>query len=463
MKVKSGHCCRPLRRTVAARALAAALAVVGFFSLDGCGGRPIERPNIVLITLDTTRVDRLGSYGYHRHTSPNLDRLAGESVLYTRALATSSWTLPSHASLFTGKLTASHGARYDPEGPLRLRDAIDGPESWDRYRARGLARDEVTLATLLRQHGYATGAVVAGPWMKSVFGLGKGFDYYDDSQIDTVNGRVAARVTAGALKWVVRSREKSFFLFLNYFDPHAPYAAPAEFVAKFLPGNPSFAGRRPTAEEISALYDAEVRYMDHYIGRFLRKLREWNLYDRTWIIVTADHGELLGEHGKFGHGHYLFEEELHVPLFMKHPAGEAAAGTSDRQVQLTDVLPMICDRLGIETPRDIQGVWPSDASRPPVAETYPLEAFSGDGDWRALYDGDFKFLWNSRGSHRLFDLAEDPKETADLAAKDSKRAETMLARLDEYLAGLPEPGPADAPGEVDQETQEALESLGYLD
>ena len=124
---------------------------------------------------------------------------------------------------------------------------------------------------------------------------------------------------------------------------------------------------------------------------------------------------------------------------------------------------MMQSRLGIATPGGIQGVWPPDASRPHVAETYPLRAFSGDGDWRALYDGDFKFLWNSRGSHRLFDLAEDPEETADLAAEDSKRAEAMLARLDEYLASLPEPGPADAAESVDQETQKALESLGYLD
>ena len=141
-------------------------------TLAACGGGGTGvRPNVVLITLDTARADHLGCYGYERNTSPNLDRMAAESVLYLDATSTASWTLPAHASLFTGKFTSSHGARYDAEGPLLLTSGIRGPKSWDKYRARGLSPEETTLAQLLGRSEYATGAVIAGPWMKRVFGL----------------------------------------------------------------------------------------------------------------------------------------------------------------------------------------------------------------------------------------------------------------------------------------------------
>src|SRR5262249_10289738 len=148
----------------------------------------------ILITLDTTRVDRLGCYGYAHPTTPNIDSIAEKSVIYTRAIAPSSWTLPSHASIFTGKFTTSHGAEYDPNGPLHLLDVIDGPQAWKSYRVRGIAKDEKTLPMHLKNAGYATGAVVAGPWLRKIFVLSKGFDYYDDSQITGLNGRTADQV-----------------------------------------------------------------------------------------------------------------------------------------------------------------------------------------------------------------------------------------------------------------------------
>ena len=431
--------------------------------LSGCGKRQhAKKPNIILITLDTTRADRLGCYGYRRQTSPNIDKLAEESVLYTRAIAPSSWTLPSHASLFTGKFTSSHGARYDPEGPLLLTDAISGPESWDAYRARGLAQNEVTLAEVLKGTGYTTAAVVGGPWMKRIFGLNKGFDYYNDSQISTVNGRLASQVTTSALNWLERRREKKFFLFLNYFDPHGPYSPPEGFALRFLPKGTNFTGREPTLEEINTLYDAEILYMDHYIGRFLQKLKVENLYNDTLIIVTSDHGELFGEHGKFGHGHYLYQEELHVPLFIKYPAGEVPPKRTDLQLQLTDILPMICERVGIAIPRSIQGTSPSQIKHPIIAETYPLTPFSKDGSWQSIFEGDFKFIWNSKDQHMLFNLKDDPEEKINITGQDSKRTEGMMTRLKQYLAKLPKPGLAVPSGEPDDQTKEALKSLGYV-
>jgi hypothetical protein len=159
--------------------------------VSGCWPEASPRPNILLITLDTTRADRLGTYGYGKATSPNLDALAAESVVSTKAVSTTCWTLPGHATLMTGKLTSSHGARLDPEGPISLTQAIQGPV--ERYRVRGLSPQERTLALVLGEQGYATAAVVAGPWLKRIMGIDLGFESYDDDEIDQLGGRRAAR------------------------------------------------------------------------------------------------------------------------------------------------------------------------------------------------------------------------------------------------------------------------------
>ena len=435
--------------------------------LGGClKKRNRGNPNIVLITLDTTRVDHLSCYGYRRQTSPNLDQLASQSILYTRAIAPSSWTLPSHASLLTGKFTSSHGARYDPEGPIHLTDAIPGPKGWEEYRARGLAKEERTLPSVLKEAGYTTGAVIGGPWLKKVFGLDKGFDFYDDSGISTMNGRAARQVTESALKWVESVHGKKFFLFLNYFDPHIPWSAPEGFALRFLPKDTRLNGRSVihelTVEERNALYDAEILYMDHYIGELLQGLKADDLYKNSWIIVTADHGELIGEHGKFGHGKYLYQEELHVPFFAKYPDGEESAKRIDSWVQLTDIMPMIFERLGIPVPKEIQGSPPPRINHPVIAETYPLPFITRDGHWRAIYEGNFKFLWNSEGRNLLFNLEDDPSEMHNLSEQERGRAETMMAELDQFLTGLPKPGAAEPGKRLEQETEKALRSLGYL-
>jgi len=438
--------------------------LAGSLWVSGCSEKQQgKRPNVLLITLDTTRADHLSCYGYFRQTSPNLDKLAAESVLYRKAIATSSWTLPSHASLFTGKFTSSHGARYDANGPLFLASVVSAASK--HYRARGLGVDELTLAGILRESGYATGAVVGGPWLKRVFGLDKGFDFYDDSEISTINGKSANLVTASAVNWIKTVRSKELFLFLNYFDPHAPYMAPQVAVQMFLPNEPrSKNSPMPSgsAERTRALYDAEILYMDHQIGRLLDKLKAYKLYERTLIIVTADHGELLGEHGRHGHGQHLWQEEVHVPLFVKYPSKEVTPVSKDERAQLTDVLPMVCNRLGLSLPDGVQGCVLPETGHPVIAEVYPPAQVSRQGDWRAIFDGDLKFLWNSKGHHQLFDLGDDPVEKNNLVKRQRARAENMLLRLKSYMAKLPGPGPAAPVQQLDEHTKKALKSLGYV-
>lgn len=439
----------------------------GLSLLPGSGcRRPVrnKRVNIILITLDTTRADSLGCYGYKRDTSPCLDELAQESVLYTRALAPSNWTLSSHASLFTGKFTYSHGARHDPEGPFNLGIAL-GPnnEDYTRHRTRTIGSQEHTLAQILKDAGYATGAVVSGPWLKRIFGLKKGFTFYNDYGITVLNGKRALEVTSQALLWLKQMSIGSFLLFLNYFDPHFPYDPPGEFFHAFLPEDGRPAQSHSSYENMKALYDGEIRYMDYHIGQLLKNLKALGLYDNSCIIVTADHGELFGEHGMQGHGNTLYQEELQIPLIVKYPAGEVRARRDDRFIQLIDILPMILNRLDIPLPPNIQGNVPSRIDHPIFAETYPLPFRDKyQGDWRALYEGDFKFLWNSMGRNLLFNLKDDPGETTNLIESQGQKARAMEASMGKLLVSLPRPGPAGPQQKIDEHTRDVLKSLGYL-
>jgi arylsulfatase A-like enzyme len=435
-------------------------------SFTGCSQKK-KMPNIILITLDTTRADHLSCYGYNRRITPFLDRLAEESVLYTNAISTSSWTLPSHTSLFTGKFVSSHGVRHDPEGALSLVDAMNDKGKWQQYRTRGLSFNEVTLAATLKSSGYRTASVVGGPWMKSIFGLSKGFDYYDDENIGTLNGRVASNINISALNWIRTNRDSEFFLFLNYFDPHSPYNPPDDFKKLCLPADFPEGKSSYSQEEIiiwnRALYDAEILYMDYYIGQLIKFLKHEKLYDNTLIIITADHGEMIGEHGKFGHGEYLFQDEVHVPLLIKYPGSDVLPRKSEAYLQLIDIFPMIMDFLAMKSPDGIQGRVPPEIDHPIIAETYPLPMSSSDGSWRMLIDKGYKLLWNSMGNHQLFYLKDDPLEKNNLASLYVERVKEMIADLDSYLNSIPVPGPASSLKNVDKDTMDALKSLGYIE
>ena len=239
---------RLTRRRVLGLGGAAALSLA-----VGCRPRAAraERPNVLLVTLDTTRADHLGCYGYARPTSPALDAIANDGLVYTRAVAPGTWTLPSHASLFTGKVPTSHGARYDPNGSLVLTSAIPNRPGLSGYRVRGVLPTETTLAGVLARAGYRTGGAAGGPWLKKVFGLGTGFEWWDDDDIGSVNGRSAADLNARALPWLDAVAEP-FMLFLNYFDAHAPLQPPPDYAARFL-SEPVAPGARRSPEQVLEL------------------------------------------------------------------------------------------------------------------------------------------------------------------------------------------------------------------
>ncbi len=244
-------------------------------------------PSLLLITLDTTRADALGCYGAPANPTPNLDSIAARGVRYQRALTASPLTLPSHTSILTGLAPPEHGVRHN--GTAALGSGVP------------------TVATVLQGSGYTTGAFVASRVLDHRFGLARGFDHYDDRMAAELVGeygypeRDAARVTDAALEWLRQHREKPFFLWVHYYDPHAPYQPPRALAEGTPQGN----------------YRGEVRHVDQQVGRLLAALPQRGA--NTVVAVVGDHGEALGEHGERTHGIFLYEETLAVPLLLAGP------------------------------------------------------------------------------------------------------------------------------------------------
>lgn len=445
------------------------MAALAAFLGVGCGpGTPSlrpdleQRPNVLLVTLDTTRADRLGLYGYSRDTSPNLDRLAEESVVYTRAVATSSWTLPSHASIFTGLLPSGHGAHHDPDGSLVLREGIED-RGFPPIRVSSIAPSEQTLAQRLKAAGYATGGIAAGPWLKRVFGLAAGFDRYYEEGV-TVDGVPATQVTNAAIRFLEGFGDGPFFLFANYFDPHSPRLSPAEhWTALGL--------EKDCPDEVSdercwiAGYDAEVHYMDQELGRLFDWLRQRGLWDSLLVVVTADHGELLGEFGRTGHGRTLTEAELHVPLLVKPPGGQRPARRVNDRVSIAGIFASILERTSLEVPADAEPALEESVAYEPVAETSPPHWKSGpNGHWRAIYSGSYKLLWNSDGDHRLYQLVGEAPEARNLYYEQRRVADGLLERLEARIDRASRaPRPAAEERTLDEPTRRALKNLGYVE
>ncbi|MEW6072481.1 MAG: sulfatase [Planctomycetota bacterium] len=455
---KTGHSrSRPRGTALAAALLAGAVACSEEAAVDG-------RPPLVLITLDTTRVDHLSCYGYGQPTTPHLERLAAESVVFTDCIAVSSWTLPTHASMFTGLFPSTHGAHYDPEGEVALSTAVGGPEIFAHFKVHGLAPEAVTLAEVLQSAGYATVGVGSGPWLKPVFGLAQGFHAYD-CEFSSIAGRAAPEVNAIALPFLRRQHRRPFFLFLNYFDPHDPYDPPPELARRFL------AGGAPSDARLAALarYDAELFEMDAGIGEVLDELRARGLYDRSWIVVVSDHGELFGEHGLEMHGFSLFEDEVRSALMIKPPVGRELILDPAARVQHVDLMPFLLHELGIPAP-PMEGDPLGRVDHAVVSELFENE---GNVVWKgerfrrrlwAIYSGRFKRILSTKENDPdagLFDLEVDPGERHDLAADRPEEARKLAAEWSAWRDSLLEPLDTSPLEGIDEATQRQLRNLGY--
>lgn len=313
----------------------------------GTGVVPETLPNIVFISIDTLRPDHLGCYGYERSTSPNIDRLASQGIVFTNAYSQSPWTLPSHMTMFTSLYSHVHGL-YD-----------DG---------RVLSPAIPTLPELLRKEGYATYGVVSATYVAARFGFSRGFDVFIEDF-----GKRAEKITARAVSFLAdrENTDDPFFLFVHYFDPHSTYSAPDPFKTMFdsdysgpVNGstetlvNINFFGKEISKEDLEhiiALYDGEIAYCDAQIGVLLSELERLGLSDNTVFILTSDHGEEFLDHGLMYHRHTLYDELLRVPFIVSFdkilPGGKTVAST----VRHVDILPTIMDLLDVELGIFVQG------------------------------------------------------------------------------------------------------------
>jgi choline-sulfatase len=418
-------------------------AVLAFPACSAPKSPPAAARNLVLVTIDTLRADRLGCYGSADVATPNLDRLAREGALASEATAHVPLTRPSHVSLFTGLLPSSHGIR-DNVSPALLPQVP-------------------TLASILKQAGFRTGAFVSSIVLSRQSGLDRGFDRYADQfEADTDDTRFLNTIqrrgdeTLGeALAWLQKvPREERLFLWLHLYDPHDPYTPPEPYASRY-------AGR---------LYDGEVAWSDELVGRLDAALEHQGLKGDTLLIVTSDHGEGLGEHGENLHGFFIYQATLHVPLLLRGP-GIPAGQRLEVTAQTVDLLPTALDLLGIQPPPGGKLAGRSLApalrdghaltERPAYAESLiPLLHF-GWSDLRMLREGRFKYIAAPRPE--LFDLKEDPREARNLVATEPAKAEAMRAALAPYLEAERSVAKAtEAVATVPPDLLEKLGALGYL-
>lgn len=446
-----------------------------------------DAPPVFLISIDTLRADHTSVYGYERSTTPALERFAARSVVHSNALSPSTWTVPGHAAMLTGMFASAHEARFtsnressSPVSPVHPSD--------------------VTLAEALRAIGYRTGAIVSNfGYLDGDLGFDQGFDLYDDSpellfgyepwMLDllrlapryyyslTKPYRVAARINETASRWLDTASSGPFFLFLNYADPHYPYRAPASGYDAFTADPTTFENplelvreARTISEQerydIGALYDAEIAYVDRQLGRFFDELVRRDLFERSLIIVTSDHGEYLGEHGLWSHATGPYDPVHRVPLLVKYPES-AQVGVEEPFVETVDIFPTVMEVVGAPTPSAVQGDSLARVEHPIVVEHSPSQSFArafgakyGRG-YTALYVGPFKLVRFRNGEVRLYDLPNDPQERRNLAPRRTELVTELTSALRAHLAILRR---SEKPlvNEQDIENREALRALGYV-
>ena len=419
--------------------MAAAFALV----LPACGGAgPAEAPrNLLLLTIDTLRADHLSVYGYHRATSPHIDRLAGEGVVFERAYSVASWTLPSIASLMTSLYPSAHACQSD-------RSALGTPHA--------------TLAEHLALFGFRTAAVTSHLYLSSKYGLEQGFAQFDEELVQQNRRSSHAAVTSPAIteKGLAFLEERArlgagerWFLWLHFFDPHSEY--------KEHPGTIEPFGSGPMDR-----YDGEISFTDRHVGRVLARLDELGLAQDTLVVLIADHGEEFMDHGGGGHRATLYDEVLRVPLILRAATLRPARVLAP--VSCVDLLPTLCELLDVAAPGGVQGRSLAALLRGDVLAPRALLAEMRNRtkrDWDGLVEGQFKLLHDVTNDRRqLFDLVADPRELDDIAADHPELVDSMWARMQAMIAASAEH--ASRQGEMPTvelmpEDQRALDQLGY--
>ncbi len=459
-------------------ALLAVLAVISTSCQNG-GKGPQDRPNVILISIDTLRADHVGCYGYEVPTTPHLDRLAAEGARFSRALSNSPWTLPSHITMLTGQEVGVHNVRYSKNA---------------------LADEALTVTEVLKENGYATFGIGSAPYLKKMYGYDQGFDVYDDelaqvSYKESHESVTARKVVDKALGHIKQHRRENWFVFMHVWDVHYDYIPPAPYNKKFV--DPNYKGnfRMKKWEKnkkfrvgmdpddfkyVISQYDGEIAWTDSQLGRLFQTLKEWGLYENTAIIVTSDHGEEFLDHGQKGHGHTLFDELIRVPLILKAPAIPAGM-VVDCPVGLVDLFPTIAQwskapHVPYKGPgRSLLDMIfrPNEcnADRPLFAETKmsnldKLHAYKR-GYEMMLEVGGYKYHHRVTEPLRelMFNIAEDPREENDLRGSRPNELTALQKKMREYSrdnARQRRKKRMAKRTKLDRKTHDQLKELGYI-
>jgi len=415
------------------------------------------RTNLILITLDTVRADALGTYGQALPTTPEIDRMASEGVVFDQAMTASPSTLPSHATIMTGLFPPAHGVRSNA--------------------GYALHDDQTTLAEILSGRGYVTAAEVAAPVIGRRTGIAQGFAHYREpadfdadrkqlivadpnapggQRVQESYDRDGRDITKRGLEFIDAhaDAQRPFFLWLHYFDPHADYQAPAQYT-RGLESSP---------------YHAEIRYADHQVGRILSRLREQGLRERTLVVLTADHGESLGEHGEETHAYFVYESTMHVPLIFWGAGGLPAGARVETLVRTADLVPTILASLGLRVPPIFQGedlgpLIKGDASAktpgPGYGESIEPLALFGSSMLRTIREGAWKYIHKLEPElYRVDGTAEGAAELSNQAAANPEQLALMQAALGDFVEKTARE--TNAQGGIDAAQRAQLQALGYL-
>jgi arylsulfatase A-like enzyme len=488
-----------------------------------------QRPNFLIISMDTTRADRFSCYGHYRQTTPHIDQIAREGRLFKNAISPSTWTVPSHMSLFTGVYPSKHGVGY-----LNTQ----------------LPEDLPTLAEILSRNGYRTFSIYNNPFVGRMVGGTKGFNEAIGVNLDRrVNltlerlferfiyndiGANSKKTVDLASNWISTTAGTGlpYFAFVHFNDAHSPYRARepyfSEFVKdldltqvdlskvqkvnahrrafhKYLTGEvrPS----RADFEYLKALYDSEIRFVDEQIGKLLEFLKQKGFLKNTLVIITADHGEYIGEHNLMNHHFYLYNTVLHIPMIFWYPE-RIQPGVDLRYASLVDILPTVLSLASLESqiPSHVQGVnlitpesqdvrvfslqqprpvysewwgWllgeasqdkaqnvSKDGSKAILKENLtPAEILnfahqSSKDSSKAIYDGVWKLIWLSNGKHELYNLAHDPNEQRNLIEAYPEKVQELQAKLDQWLGSFQQARAMS--GTNKKQFRQMLRSLGYV-
>lgn len=448
-----------------------------------------DTPNIILITLDTTRQDHLSVYGYKRRTTPELEKFARKADLFIQAFSTSGYTYPSHASIFTGMVPYVHGLHAKiVQGQYVL------VRSWNGLY---LSPNNLTLAEILKDRGFVTAALSAHPFLYQM-NLTEGCDFVSSgmkhfsmilSHMGLQFGPLfeklvpstyrelldqfprADGVTYYVCDWLKKNKGRPFYLFINYIDPHADYNPPKSYANIFEkePLPDQYENLADSLKKDVNLYDAEIAYMDKYLGLLFDYLERMGLFDNSMIIVEGDHGESFGEHSLISHGPWVYNDVIQVPLIIKYPF-QVKGRVHDEPVSLVDIFPTVLNTLGYPVPSNIQGRVLNDqtlvrSSFNIISEGYiPLEN-GGLFHRYSMLNSSLKLIEQAPDSTFLFNLAKDPYELDNLSKQNSVVKEEMKVKMDNYFKNLDQlkiPEWEEKPV-VSKETIQGLKAIGYID